>query len=308
MADSGVTNIKRERSKEIYIVGPTAIGKSKIAIYVANQLGGEIVSADSMQVYKGFPIATDHPRAEQLHKIPHHMIGFVDPEEYFTVQDYIERATVILENIHKKNQYSFIVGGSGMYIRSLIDGVFTQPENSKSVENLVEISFASLEKIDPTAAKKIHPNDQRRIERAVSFYNQTGVAISSLQNQWDDFESGPQHYFGLMMPKEDLTETIDRRVEEMISQGLESEAKTFYELKNNNATLKQAIGLKEFVGYFEKKISLDEVIKKIKIHSHQLAKKQRTWFGKDSRIQWIDGSFSRSVEEIGDEILEKISR
>ena len=298
--------MKRCLQKEIYLVGPTAAGKSKVALYLAQKLDGEILSADSMQVYQGFPIATDQPSERDMNEIIHHMVGRIDPSVHFSVYEYLSLANKCLEDIHQKNKFAIIVGGSGLYIKALMDGMFEDPEMTSPVAEKLKCDYETLKEVDPLAAEKIDPNNKRRIERAINFYNKTGLKISSMQTQWDQnlILNSKINYFGLSLSREEVIESINKRVDDMIERGLEKEAYKIFNDKNKNITLMQAIGLKEFFDYFENNISYEEVVSNIKIHSRQLAKKQRTWFNKDKRVKWVDIHKALEIKDIGDRILQ----
>lgn len=295
----------RDFSREIFIVGPTAIGKSTVAFQLAKRLEAEIISADSMQVYQNVPIATDQPDRVYQNQIPHHMVHRIHPTQNYTVYEYMKEVHFILDRLHQRHQYAVIVGGSGLYIRSLIDGIFEYEPNSSIESKTSEMTYERLQQVDAISASKIHPNNHRRIERALSFYDQTGKPISQFKKQWNLSQKIP-YYFGLDMDRENLKKYINVRVDQMMDLGLEKEALTIYHIRHQAKTLSQAIGIKEFFKYFDGDQSLRQTVDLIKIHSHQLAKKQRTWFYKDPRIHWIQIKNNLDPMEIVEKIKQNI--
>ncbi len=304
-----------KKEKLLVIVGPTAVGKSKVAIILAKSINGEIISADSMQVYKDMDIGTAKPSFEDRAQIKHHLIDIVDLKEDFSVAEYQRMAREVIMQIHGKGKLPILVGGSGLYIRAVIDklefpwGMMKSPirhELEKRVESEgLERLYRELQNSDPQAAKKIHPHDARRIIRALEVIKLTGRSFSEYHKEWGKRESiYDVKIIGLNLPRKELHANIDRRVDEMMEKGLFKELKDLV-LKGYKEVLtsSQALGYKELFDYLEGKSSLQGTVERIKQRTRQFAKRQLTWFRRDPRIKWMDVS-GKSVEEIASEILD----
>lgn len=283
----------------IALVGPTAIGKSSIALRVAPHYGGEIVSIDSMQVYRGMDIGTAKPTAAEREDLPHHLIDVVDAGLDFSVAEFQSLARDVLADILGRSATPFLVGGSGLYLRAVVyDLAFPLPPASDELRqryasrtdegSRLEL-WSRLAEVDPVSAEKIGTQNLRRIVRALEVYETTGKPFSSFQN---DYDSVPQVYpaliIGLTTDRASLRELIDRRVDRMFSRGLVDEVEHLVGAGGFSTTARQALGYREVLDYLDNKASLDETIDKIKLKSHRYAKRQMTWFGKDKRIHWIE--------------------
>jgi tRNA dimethylallyltransferase len=290
------------------IIGPTAVGKTKIAIEIASQINAEIISADSMCVYRYMDIGTAKPTAKDRKKVPHHLIDVVDPDYPFSVSDYISLAVKSLDDISSRGKIPLVCGGTGLYLRALFEG-FSFPiigKNEKireeylnriQKEGLQKI-HQELEKIDPVSAQRIHPNDAKRIIRALEVFRLTGMPISKLQekgqgsrvkghNPTDD----GRRIIGLNLPKEELYQRIERRIEQMFKDGLVDEVKDLLNRGyHKNLTSMQALGYKETIDYLENKITLPELIELVKQKTRQFAKRQMTWFRSFENVIWIDAN------------------
>lgn len=279
------------------ILGPTAVGKTELALRIALRIEGEIISVDSRQIYREMDIGTAKPTKEQLELVPHHVINCVMPDEYFSAADYQRSADIAIQQIQKRGKIPMLVGGSGMYYRALIDGLFQGPDTDKDIrqklrqqaEKLgVQYLYDRLKNLDPKAADKIHPNDLIRIIRALEVYEKSGKRISELQQQW---ESGNPRYkflaFGLDRPRDELYERINARVDQMMKDGLLGEACRLLKYDKNMISM-NCFGYKELFDHLEGKISIDEAIRLIKQNTRRFAKRQLTWFRKDKRIVWIN--------------------
>ncbi len=280
----------------IAVVGPTASGKTKLAIAIAKRYNGEIISADSMQIYKGFPIASAAPDNEEKQSAVHHLVEFLEPSEKFSVADYVSLAGKTIAEVYSKGKLPIIAGGTGLYINSLIDGIkFSDQKTDLSLRQSIEEEFDSLgaEKmlkklyeIDKEAAEKLSVGDRRRIVRALEIYRSTGMTITE-QNRLSKQVDSP--YEPLMIgityqDREKLYERINQRVDIMLKKGLLEEAKN---AGNKGITAAQAIGHKEFIPYFNGEVSLEEATDTLKRETRRYAKRQLTWFRRDPRINWI---------------------
>ena len=274
------------------VTGPTASGKSAIALELCRLTGGELISADSMQIYRGLDIGTAKDSAEELAEIPHHMTDIIDPGESFSVYDYAKMAEECITDILGRGKLPVVCGGTGQYISALLYGINYGIEDDSQVREAEEYFYSVLEKegrdslyamltkTDPEAAELIHPNNVRRVVRALAVGKATGMTFSE-KNKKSKL-AGPSFNFKAFMPDMDralIYDRINRRVDIMIEQGLEQEARELY--KNEKAkgtTCFQAIGYKEFEKYFSGEEDLSETAYKIKLGSRHYAKRQLTWF------------------------------
>lgn len=300
-----------------FIVGPTGVGKSDVAVQMAQKLDGEIVSADSMQMYRGMDIGTAKLTPSQQSGIPHHLLDIVDVTTPMDVSMYRDKAFKAIEEIFSRKKMPFVVGGSGLYVRSLTDGLFEGPAcNPKLRQELTVLAekkgkgalHEALKKVDPEAAQRINSNDQRRLIRALEVYAAEKKPLSQHQAQWNKrFRSKtqeiPQGYpfrlFGLTLDRKVLYQRLNKRVEKMFEQGLVDETQRLIGLglKKNQVAL-QAIGYKEVVLYLEGKIPLEEAKAEVKKATRQFAKRQLTWFRRDPRVEWVELSANETIEEI----------
>lgn len=282
----------------IVIVGPTASGKTGLSIALAKHYDAEIISADSIQIYKNMDIASAKPTAKEMQGIPHHMLDFLDPWESYSVADYVKDAKQVIADIAGRGKKVIIVGGTGLYIQSLIDNIqFTQTETDLQLrEKLFQLAqtqgvlalYQRLEQIDPISAKQIHPNNVKRVIRAIEVYETSGITMSEQQRRSRLVES---QYRPCMIGiwhknRQDLYNRINLRVDQMLADGLVAEAKSVL-AQNPSVTAMQAIGYKELKKYFDKELSLEQTVEKIKQASRNYAKRQLTWFKRDDRIHWI---------------------
>lgn len=283
----------------IVITGPTASGKTALSVEVAKRLGGEIVNADSMQIYKYMDIGTAKPDMEERQGIPHHLIDIVNPDEAFSVARYCECAKEVIDNIHQRGKIPVMVGGTGLYVDSLVNNIqFSEIEPDEQYRDKMdklaeemgnEYIYKMLEDIDPDSACKIKVADRKRIIRALEVYHLTGKTITWHNEQ---SRSVPSPYnttmFAINMDREALYDKINRRVDVMIANGLVDEVKAIMDMGvQKDATSMQAIGYKEIVEYLEGHITLDEATDKIKQSSRRYAKRQLTWFRRNENIHWI---------------------
>lgn len=281
------------------VAGPTASGKTRLAVSLCKVFHGEVVSADSMQIYHGMQIATAKPTAEEMNGIPHHMIDFQSPQEPFSVADYVRLASEEIKNIHNAGHLPVLTGGTGLYIRSLLQGIsYTQQNADASIRSQLEQQaetegpqalHAELMKEDPGAAEKIHPHDIKRVIRALEMYRTTGK--TQAENADASRQESPYRSCFLCLgfrDREKLYQRINERVGHMMQQGLLREAREV--LQTDCATARQAIGYKELLPYMRGECSLQEAVASLKRETCRYAKRQMTWFRreKDARWLWVD--------------------
>ncbi len=285
----------------LIITGPTASGKTDFGIYCARKLNGEIVSCDSMQIYKDLNIGTAKPTQTEQSQIKHYMLDVVNPKEDFSVQQYVLQAEKCIDEIFKKNKLPIIVGGTGLYIRSLIhpysfcssnkDDKIREHYNNVLKEKGKEYLYSLLKEKDFEASKKIHMNDTKRIIRALEIFDTTGKSKSQLNGN-DEIKQNKFKYIlvVLNMDRQKLYEKINKRVDDMLSRGLLDEIKNLVDSKivDKNCQSMQAIGYKEFFDYFENKITLEQTIDLIKTNSRHYAKRQLTFFRGFDDAVWFD--------------------
>lgn len=287
-----------EKIKILCVVGPTASGKTSLSVELAKALNGEIINADSMQIYKGISIASAAPTEPEKQGVPHHLFEFLSPNDSFTVADYVEKAHRKIAEIVSRNHLPIIVGGTGLYISSLIDNVkfLGDAANRELRETLTkeleeigsEEMYKRLISLDPEAAEKIHPNDARRIIRALEL-SLSGGLTKTEQNELSKKEESPYDVTLIGITYEDrekLYERINLRVDIMLENGLLDEAKKAYIEKASGGAV-QAIGHKEFFEFFEQNITLEEASENLKRATRRYAKRQLTWFNREERINWI---------------------
>ena len=288
------------KPKVIVIAGPTASGKTSLSIELAKKINGEIVSADSMQIYKDMNIGTAKPTSEEMQNIKHYMIDFLSPQERYSVSQYKKDALACIEEIIKKGKTPIVVGGTGLYINALIYGIeFQEIEidieyrnelNKMADEGKLQELYDKACQIDPEAMKTISPNDKKRIIRVLEIYKQTGKTKTQ-QNIESRQKEVPYEYivFAINMDRVKLYDRINKRVDIMINNGLIDEVQKLVKKYDNIQTAMQSLGYKEVVEYFNKELTKEEMIDKIKMESRRYAKRQLTWFRKNKDIIWLDG-------------------
>lgn len=284
----------------IIISGPTGVGKTDISIKLAKKLNGEIISADSMQIYKFMDIGSAKITKEEMQNIPHHLIDIIEPSEEFSVAQFKERAENTISDIAERQKYPILVGGTGLYINSLIfnyefTGVYKDMEFRRELEELAEEAgkeyvHEMLKAVDMVSYNKLYPNDLKRVIRALEVHKITGKTIGEFNENGDLYDIPYNiHYFVLNMNREKLYERINKRVDIMLEKGLVDEVIKLKNMGyNSNMQSMQGIGYKEILFYLEGKITMEEAIEKIKKGSRNYAKRQLTWFRKDKRTKWID--------------------
>lgn len=286
--------------KIICIVGPTASGKTRLSIALAQALGAEVVSFDSMQLYRSMDIGTAKPTKEEMQGIPHHMLDFLDPREDYSVSRYVQDADRCVQDILARGKPVILVGGTGLYIDSLILGrqFAPYPETGRrealtrqAQEQGIETVLAQLREVDPEAAAALHPSNQKRIIRALEVYQETGKTITE-HNRLSKLRPPKYHplWLGLTFSRrQTLYDRIDRRVEEMLKAGLVDEVRRLVESGvSEKATALQAIGYKELLGMLRGECTLEEAKASIQLLSRRYAKRQLTWFRRNPDVHWIE--------------------
>lgn len=281
----------------IAVVGPTASGKTSLGVKIAKAFNGEVVSCDSMQIYNNMPIASAAPTVEETEGVPHHLVGFKDPAEKFSVADFVSLASEKIEDITSRKMMPVIVGGTGLYVDSLTSGIEFSDEDSTEVrmklENLadeigMEKMLERLSEVDPETASKYHINDRKRIIRALEIIEIHGKPKSVLDRE---SKQGGQRYNTLWIGitcrnRELLYDRINNRVDIMLQNGILEEAKAAF-LNGSGKTAVQAIGHKEFFPYFKGEITLEAAVERLKQETRRYAKRQLTWFRRNNDINWI---------------------
>lgn len=301
------------KPKVVVIVGPTASGKTAVSIELAKKINGEIISADSMQIYKDMNIGSAKPTQEEMQGIYHHMIDVVEPTEVFNVARYKEMAEKCIEEILSKGKTPIIVGGTGLYVSTLTNGIeFSDIESDEEYrkeletislqENGVDILFEQLKEIDPEAANIIDKNNVRRVIRALEIYKVTGKTKTQVDKESIKELKYDYRIFGMLWDRQELYERIDKRVDIMIDMGLVDEVEKI----NRNgisSTAIQGLGYKEIIEYIKNEITLDDAIEKIKQETRKYAKRQMTWFKRDKSIIWLN---AKNKNEVVDYIYKSI--
>jgi tRNA dimethylallyltransferase len=281
-----------------YLTGPTASGKTSVGIELAQRLGAEIVSMDSMALFRGMDIGTAKPTADQRSQVPHHLVDLLDPHQDFSLAQYLEAAGQCSAEIANRGHQVLFVGGTPLYLKGLLRGVFEGPPADWGFRNRLlgelqdrgaDILHTELLRIDPEAAARIHPNDTRRLVRALEVYRKTGQPISKLQRQFEVARSADMcRVFVLAWDRAVLCSRIDQRVEEMFAAGLVDETAMLLARKEPpGRTALQAVGYREVAAHVQGKVSLAEAIELVKRHTRQLAKRQMTWFRSLSECRFV---------------------
>ncbi len=288
-----------EKAKVIVIGGPTASGKTSLSIELAKKINGQIVSADSMQIYKDMNIGTAKPDQEEMQGIKHYLLDCISPEQRYSVADYKLQAKKAIQEILNDGKVPIIVGGTGLYIDSLIYEIEFQDikidlkyreELEKVVEEKgLEYVYKEACRIDPKAMGKISSNDQKRILRILEIYKQTGKTKTELDEKSRKDHQYDYRVFAINMDRQVLYDRINRRVDIMLERGLVKEVEELCKKYNEFPTAMQGLGYKEVVEYLNKEISYEEMVEKIKQESRRYAKRQLTWFRKNKQTIWLDG-------------------
>lgn len=304
--------------KVIVIVGPTAVGKTALSIELAQKLNGEIINADSMQIYRGLDIGTAKATSEERQGIPHHLLDICEISEPYSVADFQTAARLLIDEITQRGKVPIVVGGTGLYVQALLYdyqlGANTEVSNTAIREKYTKMAqekgkqwtWEYLKQVDPLAAQKIHPNNERKVIRALEVYELTGTSILTPEKEpkklYDDF------LIGLTTKRELLYDRINLRVKQMVETGLISEAEKTLAYPDTQAS--RGIGYKEFQPFFAGEMGLEEVIEDIQLHSRRYAKRQLTWFRNRMNPRWydllLDPSASQQLEKEIKKWLEEV--
>ena len=288
-----------DKPKVIVICGPTASGKTSLSISLAKKINGEIVSCDSMQIYKEMDIGSAKPTVEEMQEIKHYLVDFVSPEKRYSVSEYKEDASKAIEEIINKGKTPIIVGGTGLYLNSLIYNIqynemevdlnYRRELEKEAEEDGLEVLYNRAKEIDPEAMEKVSANDKKRITRVLEIYNATGRNKTELEKK--SRKEVPYNYliFGINMERSILYDRINKRVDIMLEQGLIEEVKNLINKYSNMPTAMQGLGYKEVKEFLDGNISKEEMIEKIKMETRRYAKRQITWFKRIENIIWLDG-------------------
>lgn len=296
------------KPKVIVIVGPTASGKTATSIKVAKELNGEIVSADSMQIYKDMNIGTAKPTVEEQEGIKHYMLDVVYPNEEFNVAKYKEMAECAIEEILSKGKLPIIVGGTGLYINTLVDAIeFLDIGEDLNYRNEMlkraqiegnEIIHDELKKIDKESAAIIDKNNVRRVIRALEIYRLTGKTKSDLDKESRKEPKYDYRMYGIDLDREELYDRIEKRVDIMLKDGLIDEVKNLVQKYKISKTAIQGLGYKEVIEFLNDEISYEDMVEKLKMETRRYAKRQLTWFRRDKRISWYN------INDIAEKIIQ----
>ncbi|WP_404462324.1 tRNA (adenosine(37)-N6)-dimethylallyltransferase MiaA [Sutcliffiella horikoshii] len=300
-----------EKQKVIVIIGPTAVGKTKTSVELAKRLNGEIISGDSMQIYKTMDIGTAKVKKEEMQGIPHFLIDIKEPQEAYSVAEFQQDVRNKIDEITSRGRIPIIVGGTGLYIQSVLyDYQFSESGKDeeirlrlekKSQEIGVEKLHQELNEIDPKSAANIHPNNVRRVIRALEIFYTTGKTMSEYQDTQQPEPLYDIALIGLTMERERLYERINLRVDLMMEEGLLREVQTLYNNEIRDCQSIQAIGYKELYAYFDGKVTLEQAVNDLKQNSRRYAKRQLTWFRNKMDVTWFDmtdGDFEQKLSQI----------
>ncbi|MGZ2590262.1 tRNA (adenosine(37)-N6)-dimethylallyltransferase MiaA [Staphylococcus borealis] len=304
----------------VVIVGPTASGKTELSIELAKRINGEIISGDSMQVYKQMDIGTAKVTNEEMDSIPHYMIDILNPDDSFSAYDFKQQAQSLIKDITARGKVPIIAGGTGLYIQSLIyDYPFEDESVSKEVEKQTKSKLQALESLtnqevhdylatfDPQSAQDIHPNNRKRVYRAIEYYLNTKKLISSRKKVQQFIENYDTLLIGIEMSRKTLYSRINKRVDIMLGHGLFNEVKNLVEQGYESTQSMQAIGYKELVPVVNGELSIDQAVETLKQHSRQYAKRQLTWFKNKLHVQWFDRE-TMTLQMMLDEITTQINK
>lgn len=319
-SNSAGCDILENSIKVVSIVGPTASGKTKLAVKLAKKFDGEIVSADSMQIYKGMQIATAKPTFDETEGIKHHLIDFVSPDETYSVAMFVKDASNCIADINSRGKLPFIVGGTGLYVDSLLNNIsFSEEQRDEKLslelrkiyeEQGIDALLEMLSEFDIDSANRLKTErNLKRIIRAIEFYKTTGITITE-QNEKSKLEKSPYSPIKIGLNYKDrakLYERINKRVDLMLENGLVHEAKDVLSNKLSFTSIK-AIGYKELLPYFNGEKTLDECVEKLKMETRRYAKRQITWFKRDLDINWLYADEYNSIEELLADAVEIIKK
>ncbi len=305
-------------SKAIMILGVTASGKSRLAFELARNIGAEIVSVDSMKVYRRMDIGTAKPSLEARRQVRYHMVDVVEPSESFSAGLFLDQASAAVDEIRSRGRSVVAVGGTALYSKALLYGLFEGPGRDERIRDELKARIESegpavlhqeLTAVDPDAADRISPNDAKRIIRALEVYQLTGKPISSLQQQFDaEHPAGDWTIIGLRREKAIESQRINARVKKMVQMGLVDEVRSLLaEPEPLSPQARCAIGYAEMIEHLAGRLSLEDAVEQIKKNTRRLAKGQRTWFRRFTEVSWIEVGSEESVESVLDRTLARIA-
>lgn len=295
--------------KLLVILGPTASGKSSLSVAVARRTGAEILSVDSMQVYRGMDIGTAKPSLAEQHEIRHHLLDWVRPDEMFSVARFVELADQTIEDARRRGVPLIASGGTPMYYKALFEGLFEGPCADEGIRQRLRLLSGEelhtrLKAVDPAAAERIHPADQKRLVRALEVHELTGKPISSLQNEWQTSNAYRHEavWVGLLWDREALNRRINARVKDMIAAGWVEEVRQLLERHPTlSKTAAEATGYHELIEHVQGRFSFEDAVEQIKIATRQLARRQMKWFKRFPNVTWLPGE--APLEENAEQVM-----
>jgi len=303
----------------IVLVGPTAIGKSRVAIEVAKRLGTEVLTADSTQVYRGMDIGTDKPSQEERREVTHRLIDLVNPDEPFNVGKYRRHAVAEIDRLHQEHRIPLVVGGTGLYVRALLRGLWPGPPVDWTLRRQLEQEmqerglaalYQELGDIDPKTARRVHPNDSVKVRRALEIFRQTGLPASHVHEQ-HGFQERPftDLVLGLTMDRDALYRRIEERVHIEIEKGLVEETRRLLSQGYaRSLTSMKSLGYRQMAGFLEGEYDFDEAVRRLKRDTRHFAKRQMTWFRKEPQIEWITVLPDESLSTIMTRMMEQVTK
>lgn len=305
------------KKKLLIIVGPTAVGKTDTAIHLAKKLDGEIISADSMQIYRYMNIGTAKPTIEEQEGIPHHMMDCINPDEPFTVADFQQRAKELIDDITARGKFPIVAGGTGLYVNSLLYQMdFTSSVSNWDLRNQLEEEAKSfgnehlhnkLREMDPDAADRIHPNNVKRVIRAIEVNTEGGEKMGDFRHDILREEAYDSYLIGLTRDREELYERVNLRVDIMLKEGLLEEVKGLLDKGyDEDLTAFKGLGYKEIIGYLKGSYDLEEAIEVLKRDTRRYAKRQLTWFKRYDMIHWYNLSHYPFKNKLFEDIMNEI--
>jgi len=307
-------NVSKSKPNIVVICGPTGVGKTTVGIELAKRFHGEIISADSMQIYRHMDIGTAKPTEAEQAEVPHHMIDIIDPDEPFDAETYSKMARKKIYSLDHQGLVPVVVGGTGFYIKALEYGLFDPGPSNPAIRDRLKVEaetkgasflYEKLSETDPDTAENIHPNDTYRIIRALEVYEMTGKGISTHQNN-HSFPDSPFRVLkiGLQMDREALYERIDQRVDWMLKAGLVDEVQDLLNKGyHHNLKSMQSIGYRHMADFIRKQISWDEAVRTMKRDTRRYAKRQFTWFNADASVKWMEPGNLKDIQKIAERFL-----